>query len=299
MARQTQNYLRSLFAKHEIAPRRQFGQNFLIDLNLHDVIVEEGQVGPADVILEVGPGAGALTRKMADLGATVVAVEIDRAMAKLTQEAIADCPNASVLQQDALASKNRLAPEVVEALESALAADPSRSLKLVANLPYSVATPIIVNLLVHETLRPVLVVATIQLELAQRMLAPPNDPEYSALSVMTQSLGQVEIVRTLPPTVFWPRPKVESAIIKIRPDPELRSAIGDLPWFQHVVRQLFCHRRKNIRRVLHGYHRDQVDKAGLDAMFERIGVSGDARAEIITSAQLIQLARSLKETLNP
>ena len=112
--RQTQSYLRNLFAQRGISPKHRMGQNFLIDLNIHELIVEEAKVGPDDVILEVGPGAGALTAMMAGRGAMVVAVDVDPAMAKLTQQAVTGFPSVRVLDTDALANKNALSPIVIE-----------------------------------------------------------------------------------------------------------------------------------------------------------------------------------------
>ena len=229
--RQTQSYLRNLFARRGIAPQHRFGQNFLIDLNIHELIANAADVGPDDVVLEVGPGAGALTALMASRGAAVVAVEIDPGMARLTADATAGMPNVRVVVGDALANKHTMHPEVLDNLRAGLAVDPGRRLKLVANLPYNVATPIVSNLLVHPELCPSLMVVTIQLELAERMRAEPGTDAYGSLSVIVQALADCSIVRVLPPSVFWPRPKVDSAVIAITPDPAKRAAIGDLAWF--------------------------------------------------------------------
>jgi 16S rRNA (adenine1518-N6/adenine1519-N6)-dimethyltransferase len=293
--RQTQSYLRNLFARRGIAPQHRYGQNFLIDLNLHEVIVEAAEVGPDDVILEVGPGAGALTALMAERGAAVVAVEIDPAMARLTAEAVLGRLNVRVLNADILAGKHKLNPEVLDNLRAGLAVGPEKRLKLVANLPYNVATPIISNLLVHPELRPALLVATIQLELAERMRAGPEEPAYGALSVLVQALADCRIVRTLPPTVFWPRPKVDSAIVAVRPDEARRAAVGDLGWFHQVVRQLFLHRRKNLRRVLYSLWRDRWTKPEVDALLERLGLTGLVRAEALNVEEFLALSSELRE----
>src|SRR5262245_33691453 len=167
--RQTQSYLRSLFARRGIAPQHRYGQNFLIDLNLHELIANTAEVGPDDVILEVGPGAGALTALMAERGAAGVAVEIDPALARLAADAVEGKLNVRILNVDALANKHTIHPEVLDNLRAGLAVSPEKRLKLVANLPYNVATPILSNLLVHPEFCPVLMVATIQLELAERI----------------------------------------------------------------------------------------------------------------------------------
>ena len=140
-ARQTQSYLQNLFAQRGIVPQRRFGQNFLIDLNIHEVIIRAANLVPADVILEIGSGTGALTSLMAARGATVVAVDVDPGMAKLTAEAVAGCPGVRVLDRDILESKHRIDPAVLENVRSAMAAGSERRFKVVANLPYHVATP--------------------------------------------------------------------------------------------------------------------------------------------------------------
>ena len=295
--RQTQTFLRNLFARHGIAPRHRFGQNFLIDLNIHDLIVTTAEVGQGDVVLEVGPGAGALTALMAGTGAAVVAVDIDPGMAMLAGEATAMFPNVRVLHVDALKGKNRLNPVVLDNLLSGLAAAPDRRFKLVANLPYNVATPIIGNLLVHPVIRPERLVVTIQLELAQRMVAPPESKDYGALSVLVQALTDVTLVRTLPPSVFWPRPNVESAIIMLVPSESKRAEVGDVAWFQSVVRRIFLHRRKNLRRVLYSLWRDRWTKEEVDEMLAGLGLTGQVRAEAMSVDEHVTLAAALRARL--
>ena len=297
--RQTQSYLRMLFAQRGIAPQHRFGQNFLVDLNIHDLIVKTAELGPEDVVLEIGPGAGAMTALMAEQSAAVVAVDIDPGMAALATEATREYPNVRVIQADALARKNRLNPVVLDNVAAGIAVDPEhRKFKLVANLPYNVATPIIGNLLVLPEGCPAKMVVTIQLELAERMVAAPATNAYSALSVLVQALADAEIVRVLPPTVFWPRPKVESAVIAITPNAEKRAAIDDVAWFHAVVRQVFLHRRKNLRRVLHSFHREKLERAEVDEMLESIGLTGLIRAEAMNVEEFIALAKALKERLS-
>ncbi|AGA31593.1 16S rRNA (adenine(1518)-N(6)/adenine(1519)-N(6))-dimethyltransferase RsmA [Singulisphaera acidiphila] len=296
--RQTQSYLRNLFARRGVAPQHRYGQNFLIDLNIHELIVNAAEVGPDDVVLEIGPGAGALTALMAERGAAVVAVEIDPAMARLTTEAVEGRLNVRVLNVDALASKHTMNPEVLDNVRAGLAVSPEKRLKLVANLPYNVATPILSNLLVHPEFCPTLLVVTIQLELAQRICAGPEEEEYGALSVLMQALADVSIVRTLAPTVFWPRPKVESAVISIRPDASKRALVHNLAWFHQTIRQLFLHRRKNLRRVLYSLWRDRWTKLEVDTFLEGLGLTGLVRAEAMNVEELLTLTQQLGERFN-
>lgn len=293
MERQTQSYLRKLFGRRGISPRHRLGQNFLVDLNIHDLIVEQAAVAPGDMVLEVGPGAGALTSLMAGLGARVLAVEIDPGMAALATEAIGAYPNARVLNVDALASKHAVQPEVLEMLARGRE---GRPYKLVANLPYNIATPLIMNLMVDDAHRPELAVVTIQKELGERMMAKPGDAENSALSVILQALADVEIARVLPPSVFWPRPKVDSAVVVIRPDPARREAVGDLAWFHRIVREVFLYRRKALRVVLAKLAPEGVGKPQVDALLESLSIPGSIRAEALSVPQWIALAAALQQS---
>ncbi len=293
--RQTQSYLRSVFARRGISPQRRLGQNFLIDLNIHELIVKTAEVGAGDVVLEIGSGTGALTSLMAGLGAAVVAVDVDPAMAKLTAESTAGLPNVRVLNVDALSTKHSLDPRVLDSVRSGMAAGKAERFKLVANLPYHVATPVITNLLIHPEFCPVLFVVTIQRELADRLCASAGSPAYGAVSVVVQALADVSLVRSLPPEVFWPRPKVDSAIIAIRPDPGKRAAVGDVAFFHGFVRRAFLHRRKYLRHALQGIWRDQWDKAEVDTWLESRGLRGQIRAEVLDIEEFVALAHALRE----
>jgi 16S rRNA (adenine1518-N6/adenine1519-N6)-dimethyltransferase len=143
-------------------------------------------------------------------------------------------------------------------------------------------------------------VVTIQRELADRMLAEPHSEQYGSLSVMVQALADAELVRILSPKVFWPMPKVESAIIKIVPNAEKRAAIPDLPWFHEVVRRVFTLRRKNLRVVIYGLWKDRWrDKAQVDAMLQSIDLTGDVRAEALNVQEFIDLSVALRAHLGP
>ncbi len=234
------------------------------------------------------------TTLMAGRGARVITVELDSEMARLTEEAVSGFPGVRVLNLDALANKNTLSPSLVESVGEALADSSSTSFKLVANLPYSVATPLIANLLIHPALCPALMVVTIQHELAERMIALPASPAYGSLSVIIQALADISIVRVLPPSVFWPRPKVESAVVAIRPDPARRANL-DVAWFHDLVRKLFLHRRKNLRHVLSDLWSDRWSKAEAEAWLQTIGIDGQLRAEALRVDQFQSLADALKK----
>jgi 16S rRNA (adenine1518-N6/adenine1519-N6)-dimethyltransferase len=173
---------------------------------------------------------------------------------------------------------------------------PPPSLKLVSNLPYNIATPVVSNLVATDLPWERMVV-TIQWELALRMVAEPSTSEYGALSVWLQSQCFVKILKKLPPNVFWPRPKVESAIVQIRPNPAGKEQIADRPFFQDFVRRLFHQRRKLARSVLCGMYRKQLPKTEIDAILEELGYEPDLRAERMPVSELVRLANRIREAM--
>ena len=182
-------------------------------------------------MLEVGTGTGSLTAAMADAAAAVVTVEIDPQLFALAAEELHARANVLLLQADVLKNKNRINPIVLDAVDERLRAAPARRFKLVANLPYNVATPILGNLLALDV-PPRSMTVTIQKELADRIVARPGTKDYGSLSIWIQSQCRAEIVRVMPPSVFWPRPKVDSAIVQIELDDALRGRIADRAFFQ-------------------------------------------------------------------
>ena len=295
--RQTRSHLMSLFERHGFHPRTDLGQNFLIDLNLIELIVRQADLGPDDVVLEIGAGTGGMTAFLAQEAGAVVSVEYDRNMHALAQEAVAGFDNVTLLQTDALKNKNRFARPVLEAVATALEATPDRRLKLVANLPYNIATPVVSNLVATDLPWERMVV-TIQLELAERMIAQPGTEQYGALSAWLQTQCQTNLLRRLNPTVFWPRPQVNSAIVRIVPDAAGRDAIADRPFFQDFLRRLFQKRRKVMRSVLAGMYRKQLSKSEIDAVLQEAALGEQSRAEQLDPATLRTLANRMYNALH-
>lgn len=292
--RQTLTYLQKSFQQARLQPQTRFGQNFLIDLNLVRLIADAAQLSRRDVVLEVGTGMGSLTTLLASQAGHVVTVEIDHHLAGLARHEFATLDNVTLLEQDALKNKNHFHPVVLETLQDKLASIPGARLKLVANLPYNVATPILSNMLNVEPW-PFQMVATIQRELAERICARPRTKDYSALTVWMQSQCRAEIVRIMPPDVFWPRPKVESAILSILPQPVLRDRIVDRKHFHGLLRRIFLHRRKFLRSALHSAIGGPLNKHQVDEIMTQLDIPGTARAEELTPHQLIELCEAVRQ----
>ena len=287
--RQTRSYLMSLFRQHGINPRGDLGQNFLIDVNLIEFVVRHADLGPRDVALEVGTGTGGMTAFLARDAGHVISVDIDQNMSRLAAEAVQDCSNVTLVNQDILKNKNTLSPDITALILEKVAAIPGGRLKLVSNLPYSVGTPVMSNLLASE-LPWERMLCTIQWELAEKMAAEAASSKYAALTVWIQSQATVRILRRLGPNVFWPRPKVDSAIISIWRDKEAAARIHDRRFFQDFLRRMFSQRRKHLRSVLIGMYRRQLDKPDVDRILQELGEKPENRAELMDVPALIRLA---------
>jgi 16S rRNA (adenine1518-N6/adenine1519-N6)-dimethyltransferase len=273
--RQTLSYLHRLFGAHGLQAKSKLGQNFLIDINLLDLIVRAGELTKADTVLEVGTGTGSLTAKLAEAAGHVVTVEIDSSLAPVAREIVGPRSNVTYLHGDCLAKKSVLNPDMIAAWEAV-----PGTKKLIANLPYVIATPLISNLLVSRDDIERMVVM-VQWEIAERMRAEASTKDYNALSVLVQSIADVEIVRKVGPTNFYPQPKVDSAIVLIKSNTEKRKLVGDVARFRDFLRGLYIHRRKNLRGALAGFPTGRIEKEVVDAKLSELGIDGNVRAETL------------------
>ncbi len=293
LEKQTLSFLMRRLREVGVRPRTQHGQNFLIDGNLQELIVRSAELSADDVVLEVGTGTGSLSKLMAPQAAALVTVEIDTQLAQLAGEELLELDNVVMLQVDALKNKNHLSPLVLDTIRRQMADRGAQQFKLVANLPYNVATPILSNLLALDD-PPHSMTVTIQKELADRIAAEPGSKDYGALSIWVQSQARVELVRILPPSVFWPRPKVHSAIIRIVVDPQLRAQIPDREFFHHFVRSMFFHRRKFLRSELLSATKKKLDKPAIDRLMDAEGLAADARAEQLGVDRMLALCEAVR-----
>lgn len=270
---QSKQQIQSTLAAAGMQPRHRFGQNFMIDQNLVRTIADAALIEPGDTVIEVGPGTGTLTEELLARAGQVIAVEIDRDLAAALRLTFADRANFRLIEGDALHTKHALNREL-----QACIADCKTPLKLVANLPYNIASPLVVELLLAGVST---VVFTVQKEVADRMKGGPTSADYGPLTVMVQLLSRVEVLRTLPPQAFWPPPKIDSALVRLTRDDQLGEQARAFGQFVH---KLFSFRRKTLRKAL--------EMSGHTASLESLGHDGAGRAESLSPAQLLALFRA-------
>lgn len=280
---QTQTTLRRLLDEAGIAPRKRHGQHFLIDRNLMKQLVQAAEIEPADCLLEVGTGTGSLTGLLATTGAHIITVEIDKALAPIALRSLADFPNVTLLQLDALASKSTISPELLTTIRHALPG-PAGQLKLVANLPYDIATPLVLDLLLTD-LPLARLCFTVQAEVGDRFLAPPDCSDYGPVGIITQALCSGRRIAKVPPQAFWPAPKVASAMICLDPIPAENRPFAETRSFGQFVRGFFLHRRKTMGHLARAHEKS----AQILAAFSTMAIDPSSRPETLTVPQWIQL----------
>jgi 16S rRNA (adenine1518-N6/adenine1519-N6)-dimethyltransferase len=287
----TKRQLADLFRYLNLRPTRRLGQNFLADHNLLAYMVRAAEVGSRDLVLDIGTGTGLLTAHLAAAAAQVLTIETDRRLYAIASRYLEDKPNVEMLLGDALASKHALSPLLLEAIRRHLESGTCAAFRVVSNLPYSTASLIVPNLL-ESRLPFTTMVVTVQKEVAERMAASPGGAEYGALSVLVQAQARVRILRLVPPDVFWPRPKVESALLRVEPDPRRREPLRDYPSFAALVRAAFGHRRKTLLNSLVASH-GVGERPAIEAALAACGIAPNDRAEHLSLPQYVALANAL------
>jgi 16S rRNA (adenine1518-N6/adenine1519-N6)-dimethyltransferase len=268
---QTKSQIQALLSQADTAPRHRFGQNFMVDQNLVRTVAAAAMIEAGDHLLEVGPGTGTLTEELlASPAADVTAVEIDRDLAGMLREKFADQPRFRLIEGDALASKHELNAELSGALGQGRT-------KLVANLPYNIASPLVIELLIAGV---DVLAFTVQKEVADRLRANAGDDAYGPLTVMVQMLAKVEVLRTLPPQAFWPAPKIDSALVRMTRADSLGSSANE---FSRFVHQVFSFRRKTLRKSL------AMSSFDDQAMLASTGFDGQRRPEEFSPQEFLKL----------
>jgi len=273
--------------RHGISPRKSLGQNFLIDLNIIDKIIKAADLTPADLVVEIGPGLGALTARAAARAGKVLAVEVDRGLLPALAEVLEGAGNVEIIRGDALdVDFDRLAGEKTDGAFGR----GGKKYKLLANLPYYLTGPLLLRLLL-ERFNFALMVVMVQLEVAFRLTASPGTADYGALSVAVQYFTEPKVLFRVPRTVFYPPPGVDSAVVRLalRPAPAVTVRNEDV--FFQVVRAAFGFRRKTLLNSLAASGLGPGREAWLEVL-KRAGIDPQRRGETLSLSEFASIADS-------
>ena len=276
----TPGQLRRLMGAERLRPRKSLSQNFLTDPEALDAIVEAAELVPGDRVVEIGPGLGVLTRRLLAAGASVLAVEVDARLAEYLRRELYGAEHFELIEADALS----LHPREMY---------PGEPFKVVANIPYHITSPLLHAFLEGDR-PPELTVLLVQLEVAERVAAPPGKMSY--LSVFAQNVATAEVVARIPAAAFEPAPAVDSAVLRLRRRPEPAVPVGDSREpFYRVVQAGFRQRRKQVHN---GLSRElPVDREAVEAALEACGVTPDRRPQTLTVDEWACLSTSLSVAL--
>ena len=266
--------------KYQFAFQKRFGQNFLIDAHVLEKIVSAAGITKDDCVLEIGPGIGTMTQYLAESAGQVIAVEIDTNLLPILADTLKDYSNVKVINQDILkVDINELVKEY----------NNGRPIKVVANLPYYITTPIIMGL--FESNVPIdNITVMVQKEVADRMQVGPGTKEYGALSLAVQYYAKPEIVAIVPPNCFMPRPNVGSAVIRLTRHKEVPVQVNDEKLMFRIIRASFNQRRKTLANGLNNAPDIHLSKEVIQESIEELGVPVTIRGEALTLQQFAQLS---------
>lgn len=269
--------------KYHFVFQKKFGQNFLIDTHVLDKIVHAADITKDDFVLEIGPGIGTLTQYLCEHAREVVAVEIDKMLLPILEDTLSDYDNVTVINNDVLKlGLNALVQE----------RNGGRPIKVVANLPYYITTPIIMDLF-ERHLPLINITVMVQKEVADRMQAGPGTKDYGALSLAVQYYAKPYIAANVPPNCFMPRPNVGSAVINLTLHTESPISVKDETLLFKLIRASFNQRRKTLVNGLNNSAELSFTKEEIQKALETIGVSENIRGEALTLEQFAELANAL------
>ena len=272
-----------ILQKYQFTFQKKFGQNFLIDTHVLDKIIRAADIGKEDMVLEIGPGIGTMTQYLAEAAGKVIAVEIDKNLIPILSDTLSGYENVQIINEDVLKLDiQRLVEE-----ENA-----GRPIKVVANLPYYITTPIIMGLFEsHVPLHSVTVM--VQKEVADRMQTGPGNKDYGALSLAVQYYAEPYIVANVPPNCFMPRPKVGSAVIRLTRHEKPPVEVEDERLLFDIIRASFNQRRKTLANGLNNSDRLDIPKEATTEAIQQLGKGPSVRGETLTLEEFAKLSNSL------
>lgn len=292
---QTKHQIQQLLASAGVRPNKRLGQNFLIDLNLMRLLIDSANISNDDIVLEVGCGTGSLTQALAERAGKVIAVEVDETLTKIAARELAEAKNVEVINADILESKNTINRTIRGAVELVRKNWSGRFL-LVSNLPYNAASPLMMNLITGSIATDATYV-TVQKEVANRMIAGPGSSDYGTLSIHVAATGEVKMERVLKPTVFWPAPQVDSAMVSFVRKAEKVSRIQSMELFKEVVNLFMGHRRKMVKTCTRFATGKLAEIGNWSEIFDQCSVDPHNRPEQLPPEDYIAISNLCYEYL--
>ena len=275
-------YTIEVLQKYNFAFQKRFGQNFLIDTHVLEKIIAASQISKEDFVLEIGPGIGTMTQYLAEYAREVAAVEIDNTLIPILKDTLKDWDNVTVINDDILK---------VDIRKLALERNGGKPIKVVANLPYYITTPIIMGLFENQV--PVdSITIMVQKEVADRMQVGPGTKDYGALSLAVQYYAKPEIVANVPPNCFMPRPKVGSAVIRLERYEKPPVEVSDEKLMFRIIRASFNQRRKTLVNGLKNSQELSYSREEIEEVLNECGIPLNIRGEALTLAEFASLANA-------
>ena len=273
-----------ILQKYHFTFQKKFGQNFLIDTHVLDKIIQAAEITKEDMVLEIGPGIGTMTQYLAESAGKVIAVEIDRNLIPILSETLSGYENVRIINEDVLK---------VDIRELAERENGGRPIKVVANLPYYITTPIIMGL--FESHVPVeSITVMVQKEVAQRMQTGPGNKNYGALSLAVQFYAKPYIVANVPPNCFMPRPKVGSAVIRLTRHEKPPVDVADEKLMFDIIRAAFNQRRKTLYNALRNSGKFESSDEMIADAIAQLGKGAGVRGETLTLEEFARLSNDIQ-----
>ncbi|MFH1369792.1 MAG: 16S rRNA (adenine(1518)-N(6)/adenine(1519)-N(6))-dimethyltransferase RsmA [Planctomycetota bacterium] len=285
---QSKNQIRLLLESAGVRPNKRFGQHFLIDLNLMRLLIDAADIQKNDVVLEVGCATGSLTTGIVEKAGFCITVEIDAVLAGIAKSQLAEKSNVEIIIADALKNKSEINPVVIDAVNRARDIHKGRLL-LISNLPYAAGTPFMLNLITGSLVADAMFV-TVQKEVADRMTAQAGTKDYGILSILLLATGNIKHIRTLKPTVFWPQPQVDSAMISYVREPEKIRQIKSIEMLSKIAGTFLQHRRKMLKGCCKLMTDELAKIDNWPEIFSRCGIDPESRPDHLTPEQFVSLA---------
>lgn len=279
---------KEIMNKYELSFKKSLGQNFLIDVNVLKKIVEHAKVDQETNVIEIGPGIGALTEQLALNAKHVYAFEIDQRFIRVLEDTLSPYQNVTIFNQDILKA------DLKQFIENELS---DEKIKVVANLPYYITTPILMKLLT-ENLPIESFTVMMQKEVADRMAASPSTKDYGSLSIAVQYYTESSVVMTIPKTCFMPQPNIDSSILHLTKRNKPIVHVKNEPLFFEIVQESFAQRRKTLKNNLQRAFKERLSKEELDVAFERSNVDSGRRGESLSIIEFANLANVFDDLLN-